>query len=122
MPPLPPVTRHRRPCMRPMRRAALPQAMSVPLAANVVGLSQDVRAWPMDWEYVPLEDAPTKGASLLCGVPSFGMVGPVAVRFLVEHLKMRPVGGFQSDALPPTTVAWEGVVTGPIQVFALPKG
>jgi predicted ATP-grasp superfamily ATP-dependent carboligase len=76
----------------------------------------------MDWEYVPLEDAPTKGASLLCGVPSFGMVGPVAVRFLVEHLKMRPVGGFQSDALPPTTVAWEGVVTGPIQVFAPPKG
>ncbi|MCA1812880.1 MAG: PAC2 family protein [Halobacteriales archaeon] len=76
----------------------------------------------MDWEYVPMEDAETRGAPMLCGVPSFGMVGPVAVRFLVEHLKMRPVGGFQSDALPPTTVAWEGVVTGPIQVFALPHG
>jgi predicted ATP-grasp superfamily ATP-dependent carboligase len=72
----------------------------------------------MEWEYVAIEEQEVGGSLVVVGLPSLGMVGPVATRFLVDRLKMRVIGSVQSDALPPSGVAWQGVVTGPMQLFA----
>lgn len=72
----------------------------------------------MEWEYVPIDETDVAGSLLVVGLPSLGMVGPVATRFLVDRLKMRVIGSVQGDALPPSGVAWQGVVTGPMQLFA----
>lgn len=72
----------------------------------------------MDWDYVELEDADVAGALLVVGVPSAGTVGPIAASFLVEHLRMRLVGGVQSEALPPVGIVRGGLVASPIQVWA----
>lgn len=72
----------------------------------------------MVWELATLEDEDFDGALVMVGMPSFGMVGQIAVRFLVEHLRMRPIGLMVSDTSPPTAVAWQGVLTGPVQLFA----
>jgi predicted ATP-grasp superfamily ATP-dependent carboligase len=72
------------------------------------------------WEYIPLQQADVRGATLVTGLPSFGNVGIIAGRFLVEHLGLRIIAGLHNDALPPVGVAWQGVVTAPLQVFATP--
>lgn len=65
-----------------------------------------------------MSDVRTEGAVLLVGLPSYGDVGPIAVRILLDHVKRHLAGTFQSDDFPPTAFAWEGVVSGPMQVWA----
>lgn len=72
----------------------------------------------MGWEFVRHDDTPLDGALLLVGMPSVGLVGPVAAGLLVDHLGMRVVGALQSPDLPPASVVRRGIVTSPVQVWA----
>lgn len=72
----------------------------------------------MDWEYVALEEVDFEGSFVVAGLPSVKFVGPLAAAFLTDHLDMRVVGAFQSDALPPVASVRGGLVTSPVQVWA----
>ena len=71
----------------------------------------------MSFEYVPFEDADLQGALLVTGMPAVGMEGSVAASFLAQRLRMRILGAFQSDDLPPIGAVRDGIATSPIQVW-----
>lgn len=53
---------------------------------------------------------------ILEGFPGFGLVGPIATEFLIDHLKTKLVGEFDFPELPATTAIHEGKVVKPMAV------
>jgi predicted ATP-grasp superfamily ATP-dependent carboligase len=75
----------------------------------------------MAWTFVPLEPGATyEDALLVVAVPSATMIGPVAGRFLGEHLAMHIAGGFLGDLQPPVGVVRDGLITSPVQLWTTP--
>lgn len=62
----------------------------------------------LDLTHMPV--APT----VIVGVPGLGLVGPIVVEFLVEHLKTEPIGTFTYDELPPTVAIHKGKLVHPM--------
>ncbi|MHB8584381.1 MAG: PAC2 family protein [Thermoplasmatota archaeon] len=71
----------------------------------------------MAWEFTRVRSQHLGKSLLLVTAPSYGMVGPVASRYLIDRLKLQLIGIVTEDGLPPTSVAWHGVVSGPIQLW-----
>ena len=58
------------------------------------------------------------GSTLVVGFPTHGLVGSVAVSYLVHSLGMTPLGYLQSERFPPTVVMEAGEVQPPVRLYA----
>jgi uncharacterized protein len=59
-----------------------------------------------------------KGAMMVVGFPTHGLVGSVAASYLVHTLDMSTVAYAMSEGLPPTVIMEEGIVSAPIRIYA----
>lgn len=71
----------------------------------------------MSFEYVPHDRVDLDGAMLLAALPAVGMEGAVAAGFIVDELKMRMLGEFHSQELPPVASFRDGLATSPVQAW-----
>jgi uncharacterized protein len=67
---------------------------------------------------VDTRDEPLKGAMMVVGFPTHGLVGSVAASYLVHTLDMQPVAYMISEEFPPTVVMEEGIVNAPVRFYA----
>ncbi len=67
---------------------------------------------------VDTRDESLKGAMMIVGFPTHGLVGSVAVSYLVHSLDMASIGYMIGDSFPPTVIMEEGVVNAPIRIYA----
>ena len=58
---------------------------------------------------------------IIQGFPGFGLIGTIAVEFLIEHLKAEPIGEFTYDDLPATVALHQGKLVKPMEVFYAKK-
>ena len=61
---------------------------------------------------------PLRGAMMIVGFPTHGLVGSVAASYLVRTLDMTSIGYMVGDEFPPTVVMDEGLVAAPIRFYA----
>lgn len=66
---------------------------------------------------VDTRDEPLKGAMMVIGFPTHGLVGSVAASYLVHALDMTSVAYMTSDHFPPTVIMEEGVVSAPVRFY-----
>jgi len=59
-----------------------------------------------------------KSAALVNGLPDVGLVGLLAASHIIRELKLKEVGGIESDLLPPMIVLHGGLPKSPIRFFA----
>lgn len=59
--------------------------------------------------------------TVIQGFPGFGLIGTIAVEFLIEHLKAVPIGEFAYDDLPATVAIHQGKLVKPMEVFYAKK-
>jgi uncharacterized protein len=71
-----------------------------------------------DLRIVDTRDEPLKGAMMVVGFPTHGLVGSVAASYLVHALDMTPIAYMISEEFPPTVVMEEGVVNAPVRFYA----
>jgi uncharacterized protein len=69
-------------------------------------------------QIIDTRDESLKGALLVVGFPTHGLVGSVAASYLVHTLDMTPVAYMISEEFPPTVVMEEGVVSAPVRFYA----
>lgn len=67
---------------------------------------------------VDTRDESLRGAMMVVGFPTHGLVGSVAVSYLVHTLDMTAIGYMASEDFPPTVVMEEGVVNAPVRFYA----
>ena len=67
---------------------------------------------------VDTRDEPLKGAMMIVGFPTHGLVGSVAASYLVHSLDMSLVAYMISEEFPPTVIMEEGVVNAPVRFYA----
>jgi uncharacterized protein len=59
-----------------------------------------------------------RGAMMVVGFPTHGLVGSVAASYLVHSLDMSLVAYMISEEFPPTVIMEEGVVSAPVRLYA----
>jgi len=59
-----------------------------------------------------------RGAMVVVGFPTHGLVGSVAASYLVHSLDMSLVAYMISEEFPPTVIMEEGVVSAPVRLYA----
>src|SRR5580704_16510099 len=69
-------------------------------------------------QIVDTRDESLRGAMMVVGFPTHGLVGSVAVSYLVHSLDMAGIGYMIGDEFPPTVIMEEGVVNAPIRFYA----
>ncbi|MCI4369440.1 MAG: PAC2 family protein [Thermoplasmata archaeon] len=67
---------------------------------------------------VDTRDESLKGAMMIVGFPTHGLVGSVAASYLVHTLDMTAVAYMVSEQFPPTVIMEEGVVSAPVRMYA----
>ncbi len=67
---------------------------------------------------VDTRDESLKGAMMVVGFPTHGLVGSVAASYLVHSLDMSLVAYMVSEHFPPTVIMEEGVVHAPVRFYA----
>jgi uncharacterized protein len=67
---------------------------------------------------VDTRDESLKGAMMVVGFPTHGLVGSVAASYLVHTLDMTLTAYMVSDQFPPTVIMEEGVVSAPVRFYA----
>jgi uncharacterized protein len=73
---------------------------------------------PAELRIVETRDEPLKGAMMVVGFPTHGLVGSVAASYLVHALDMSAIAYAVSEAFPPTVIMEEGIVSAPVRVYA----
>jgi uncharacterized protein len=71
-----------------------------------------------DPRIVDTRDEPLKGAMMVVGFPTHGLVGSVAASYLVHALDMTQIAYMVSEEFPPTVVMEEGIVNAPVRFYA----
>lgn len=71
-----------------------------------------------DLKIVDTRGESLRGAMMVVGFPTHGLVGSVAASYLVHSLDMTSVAYMTSEAFPPTVIMEEGVVSAPIRFYA----
>ncbi len=64
----------------------------------------------MNTEFVFAKDMKFRNAVLLTGLPGIGLVGKIAVDYLLKHLKAVKVADIYSDTFPPSVQSKKGIV------------
>lgn len=72
----------------------------------------------MDVAVVETASFEAGGAAALVAFPGLGQVGTLAGSYLVDALRLKPVGYVDSDEFPPVAIVERGAVVQPVQVFA----
>lgn len=67
---------------------------------------------------VDTRDEPLRGAMMVVGFPTHGLVGSVAASYLVHSLDMNLVAYMVSEEFPPTVIMEEGIVNAPVRFYA----
>ena len=78
----------------------------------------DVPPPPSDLRVVETRDEPLKGAMMVVGFPTHGLVGSVAASYLVHALDMSAIAYAIGDSFPPTVIMEEGIVNAPVRIYA----
>jgi uncharacterized protein len=73
---------------------------------------------PAELRVVDTRDESLRGAMMVIGFPTHGLVGSVAASYLVHTLDMTAVGYMVSEEFPPTVIMEEGVVSAPVRFYA----
>lgn len=71
-----------------------------------------------DLRILDTRDESLKGAMMVVGFPTHGLVGSVAASYLVHTLDMSTVAYAMSEAFPPTVIMEEGIVSAPVRIYA----
>ncbi len=71
-----------------------------------------------DLRILDTRDESLKGAMMVLGFPTHGLVGSVAASYLVHTLDMNAIAYAMSEAFPPTVIMEEGIVSAPVRVYA----
>ena len=66
-------------------------------------------------------DKKPKNPIVIEGFPGFGLVGTIAVEFLIKHLNAKPIGMIRSSLMVPMAAIHESKVVEPIGIFHDPK-
>jgi uncharacterized protein len=75
-------------------------------------------AEPGDVRIVDTREGSLKGAMMVVGFPTHGLVGSVAASYLVHSLDMSLIAYMISEQFPPTVIMEEGVVSAPVRFYA----
>ena len=73
---------------------------------------------PAGVRIVDTREESLKGAMMVVGFPTHGLVGSVAASYLVHSLDMTQVAYMISEQFPPTVIREEGVVGAPVRLYA----
>jgi uncharacterized protein len=73
---------------------------------------------PSDVRIVDTRGDSLRGAMMVVGFPTHGLVGSVAASYLVHTLDMTAVAYMTSEEFPPTVIMEEGVVSAPVRFYA----
>ena len=71
-----------------------------------------------DPRIVDTRDESLRGAMMVVGFPTHGLVGSVAASYLVHTLDMSSVAYMISEDFPPTVIMEEGIVSAPVRFYA----
>gem|GEM_PF-3887670 len=74
----------------------------------------------MDWEFTDYDPGEMEGAFLLVAVPVTRNVPTIVASALLRSPQRRLAVAINSDRLPPVSMSYAGVVSGPMHVWALP--
>lgn len=74
----------------------------------------------MQWEFSDHDPGDTEGSFLLVAVPVTRNVAAIVSSALLRAKGRRLVATIQSDAMPPVSMAYQGVVSGPMHIWAIP--
>jgi len=55
---------------------------------------------------------------IFIGLPDVGLVGSIAVSYIIDKLNMREIGYMDSDLLPPVVLVKDNIVKNPIRLYA----
>lgn len=72
-------------------------------------------------EYKELKPLNAKGATVLVGFPTSGLVGSIAASYLANRLGMEMVGYFKSEKMPPVTAIHDYKPLPPLRVYKSEK-
>ncbi len=56
-------------------------------------------------------------ATIICGFPSFGLIGTISTEFLINHLGAVEVAVFHYEEIPPTLAIHQGKIVKPMAVY-----
>ncbi len=73
---------------------------------------------PGEVRIVDTREESLKGAMMVVGFPTHGLVGSVAASYLVHSLDMALVAYMVSEEFPPTVIMEEGLVNAPVRFYA----
>ena len=71
-----------------------------------------------DLRIIETRDEPLRGAMMVVGFPTHGLVGSVAASYLVRALDMSSIAYAISESFPPTVIMEEGIVSAPVRIYA----
>ena len=58
-----------------------------------------------------------KGAKLILGFPSLGLVSTIATKFLIDHLDVEQIGKIESEHFVPLTAIHKSKIIDPITIY-----
>lgn len=64
-----------------------------------------------------LKSIDAESPSILVGLPDVGLVGTIAVSYLIDKLKLKELGYIDSPRFPPLVIIKESVVKNPIRIY-----
>ena len=60
---------------------------------------------------------PLQGASVLIGFPGSGLVGTIALQYMVDQLEFEQIGTMTSKFFPPLAMMNKGVINDPVRIY-----
>jgi len=60
---------------------------------------------------------PLNGASVLIGFPGSGLVGTIALQYMVDQLEFEQIGTMTSKYFPPLAMMNKGVINDPVRIY-----
>lgn len=67
---------------------------------------------------IEIEEMNIRGAYVVDGFPSIGLVGSIVANYLVNSLGLRQIGVVDSDTFPAVSMIKNGIPTSPVRVYA----
>jgi len=71
-----------------------------------------------DVKIIDFEDVDLKGATVIAGFPSIGLVSTITANYLIDALNLRQIGCMQSSHFPALSVVHTGEPLSPVRIYA----
>ena len=69
-------------------------------------------------EIVEFEDIDLKGATVISGFPSIGLVSTIVANYLIDALNLKQIGALNSPHFPTLSVVHTGEPLSPVRIYA----